>query len=46
MKKSIRSIILLLLVLIGVGFWLLRATDAEHLTRQDVVIDVQDTFEK
>jgi len=46
MKKSGWVVIILLLVLIGVSFWLLRATDAEQLTRREVVVDVPDTFEK
>ena len=46
MKKSIWSMAILLLILIGVGFWLLRGSDAERLTRQEVIVDVQDTFEK
>ncbi len=46
MKKSGWSVMILLLVLIGAGFWLLRGSDAKHLERQDVVVDVADTFEK
>jgi len=46
MKKSGWSIIVLFLVLIGACFWLLRSTDAKHVERLEVVIDVPDTFEK
>jgi len=46
MKKSVWILIIGIVALVGVGFWLLRGADAEHLARQEVIIDVADTFEK
>ncbi|MBL4852635.1 MAG: hypothetical protein JKY25_00160 [Robiginitomaculum sp.] len=46
MKKSGWGVITLVLVLIGANIWLLRGSDAKHLDRQDVTVDVADTFEK
>jgi len=46
MKKAVWSVAILILALIGAIFWLLRGADAKHLDRQEVIIDVPDTFEK
>jgi len=46
MKKLGWSMIILLLILIGASFWLLRGADAKHLERQEVIVDVPDTFAK
>ena len=46
MKKSVWILGIGILALFGVGFWLLRGADPEQLTRQEIIIDVADTFEK
>lgn len=46
MKKSAIALGLVLLALIGIMFWLYASTDAKHLDRQDVIVDIPDTFEK
>lgn len=46
MKKTVLILGIVVLALIGVGFWLLGGADPENLTRQEVIIDVADTFEK
>ncbi len=46
MKKSGWVVIILLLVLIGASYWLLRGSDSVHLDRQEIVVNVPDTFEK
>ncbi len=46
MKKSVWILAIGVLALIGVGFWLLSGADPEQLVRQEIIIDVADTFEK
>ncbi len=46
MKKSLIALIVGALVLLGGFVWLLSGADAKNLERQDVVVDVSDTFEK
>lgn len=46
MKKSAWIFIIGILALVGVGYWLLRGANADHVQRQEVIIDVADTFEK
>lgn len=46
MKKSVWILGIGVLTLIGVGFWVLRGADPEQLVRQEIIIDVADTFEK
>ncbi len=46
MKTSRAIAFILVLAVVGGCIWLLRSSDAKHLQRQDVVIDVPDTFEK
>jgi len=46
MKKSGLILIVAVLALAAVGFWLLSGADPDKLERQDVIIDVEDTFEK
>ncbi len=46
MKTSRAIVFILLLAVSGGSIWLLRSSDTKHLQRQDVTIDVPDTFEK
>ena len=46
MKKSVIALLVLLLVLVGIVFWVVGSTDAKHLEQQDISVDVKDTFEK
>jgi len=46
MKKSRIFLLILVLALIGVALWLLSGADPKNLERQDVIVDVPDTFEK
>ncbi|MBL4870720.1 MAG: hypothetical protein JKX72_07180 [Robiginitomaculum sp.] len=46
MKKPKTLPVLIIFALIGISIWLVRGTDAKHITRQDVTIDVPDTFQK
>ena len=46
MKKSAWILAIGMLALIGIGFWLLSSTNTEQLVRQEIIIDVADTFEK
>ena len=46
MKKSIWILAIGAVSLIGVGLWLLRGADPESIERQQIIVDVADTFEK
>jgi len=46
MKKSGLILILSVLALASAGYWLLRGTDPDNLQRQEIIIDVEDVFEK
>ena len=46
MKKSLIAFIIGALALLAGFVWLLSGADSKNLERQDVVIDVVDTFEK
>ncbi len=46
MKKNNVLPLVIILALIGGSFWLLRSTDTKHVTRQEVIVDVKDSFEK
>ncbi len=46
MKKSRLMPLVIIIGLIVGSIWLLRSVDPKHLQRQDVTIDVADTFEK
>ena len=46
MKKSGLILILCVLALVVAGYWLLQGTNPDNLQRQEIVIDVEDVFEK
>lgn len=46
MKKSGLAVLVVIGLLLGGAFWLLRGADADRVQRQEVVVDVADTFEK
>lgn len=46
MKISRIVAILALVGILGLGLWLLMAADPKNLTRQDVVVDLDDNFKK
>ena len=46
MKTSRAIVFILVLALIGSSIWLLWSSNTKNLQRQDVTIDVPDTFEK
>lgn len=46
MKKKQIIALLLGLVVLAVGAWLLSGASAKNLKRQEVIIDVKDSFEK
>ena len=46
MKKSGYILLFVLLALVGIGAYLLRGADPDHINRQEVIIDIDDNFEK
>ncbi len=46
MKKKIIIVLGLVVLLAGLSVWLVGRTNPSHLDRQQVHVDVQDTFEK
>ena len=46
MKKSIIALAVLLLIIMGIVFWVVGSTDAKHLEQQEITDEVPDTFEK
>ncbi len=46
MKKTGLILVLAVLALGAVGFWLISGADPDNRARQEVTIDVKDTFEK
>ncbi len=46
MKKARIVLLVVVLALIGVFVWLLGGANPNNLDRQDVIVDVADTFER
>ncbi len=46
MKKSGWAVLIVIGLIIGGAFWLLRGANPDNIQRQYVVVDVADTFEK
>ncbi len=46
MKTSRWIGLVLVVALIGIGFWLLQSTNPDNVTRTDVVHELADDFEK
>ncbi|NNC36295.1 MAG: hypothetical protein HKO02_02475 [Hyphomonadaceae bacterium] len=46
MKKTAIALLALLVLIVGVVFWVVSSTNAKHLEQQDITVELPDTFEK
>ncbi len=46
MKKIGILFVICLIALAGCGYWLLQSTEPDNLQRSEIIIDVEDVFEK